>query len=48
MTYVILIIALLAIIYGANWFVDGAVGAVLFNQIGALAEPSGIFRIVSA
>ncbi|MBR4851424.1 MAG: calcium/sodium antiporter [Tidjanibacter sp.] len=26
MTYVILIIALLAIIYGANWFVDGAVG----------------------
>ncbi len=26
MTYVILIISLLAIIYGANWFVDGAVG----------------------
>ena len=26
MTYVILIIALLAIVYGANWFVDGAVG----------------------
>ena len=26
MTYVILIVALLAIIYGANWFVDGAVG----------------------
>lgn len=26
MTYVILIISLFAIIYGANWFVDGAVG----------------------